>query len=231
MASNRGGRARKPLIFTIIALLLLLGAYGLGRRHGGEVARRQPEPAGVSPGLREIVARAARGEQIEAELAAIEGRVQALEAQVRLLQARRRLHLALLSLDEQNFGLARDHLNAAGKELAAVQPPPAGSDPGVLSRLAEELSSAQLAAGEEISAQRQQILDWVRRLDTQIPIGIGREGPVVGQPGSDEPEGTAAPNPERAPAPDPAHPSTGEEGGRGSSTPSDPTRGKPEGGP
>jgi hypothetical protein len=168
MAEQGRRGAKWYLILAGLMVLLIAGAYGAGRwqeAQGVELARRETAAAHRSA-------------------AAAAAQIAALLNQVRMLQARRQLHLALLSLDERNFGTARDHLVTAGRDLSAVQAPPPGSNLAVLSRLAQELQSARLTVTENLAQQRQRILAWVHALDAQFPPEPAAPGSPPAPPGS-----------------------------------------------
>jgi hypothetical protein len=157
MPEKKKSGAKRFLILIGLFLLCLASTYGYGRWQGAKaVAGAQAEVAGVRESA------AARAGQARSELTDLRGQVQ-------MLQARRHLDRALMALDERNFGTAAEALHTAGSELAAVQPPPAGADPTVLARLAQEIQAARLAVSEDFSQQRSRILGWIRELDTQFP--------------------------------------------------------------
>lgn len=87
------------------------------------------------------------------------------KALVDRLEARRRLHLALLALDQRNFGIADAHMGAAAKLLARSQPA-ADSD---LGKLEKQVGAFKLVATEDLAGQRQKILDMAHRFDELVP--------------------------------------------------------------
>lgn len=188
MSASQSDRGRKTLILTVLFLVLLLGAYGYGRWQGAQSVGGRDQSAAISAGADAGTAR------VRSDLVRLEGETRLLGRQVRLLQARRRLHLALMALDARNFGIARGHLNAVGTDLEALPPDPAAGDGESLSRLARELSSAQLTAGDNLSTHRQRILAWVHELEKQLPAladgSLTPEADVSGSATSpDEPVG------------------------------------------
>ena len=94
---------------------------------------------------------------------------------IRQLEARRQLHLTLMALDERNFGIAQNHLNAAAILLG-------NAGGGEMEALAQQIKGTNLVAAADFADQRQQILDFVRRLDAAIPRealpGHGMSDPV-----------------------------------------------------
>jgi hypothetical protein len=82
-----------------------------------------------------------------------------------------------MALDQRNFGTAQKYLAAAGRKLAAVRTPPAGTDAAILIRLSTELRAAQLKATEEVAQHRKRILVWVRELDQQLPAETAVQEP------------------------------------------------------
>jgi hypothetical protein len=86
------------------------------------------------------------------------------ESKVAKLEARRRLHLAIVAVDDRNFGIAQRELEEAAKALAASHPA-AGSE---IEKLKTQLSSAKLVATEDLGVQRLRILAWANALDKQL---------------------------------------------------------------
>jgi len=181
MPENRKSGAKRLLMMFGLFLLCVASAYGYGRWQGAKVV------AGVQAAVAgERDSAVARVGQARSELTDLRGQVQ-------LLQARRHLDRALMAIDERNFGTATDALHTAGGELAAIQTPPSGADPAVLSRLAQELQSVRLVVAENFSEQRGRIMGWIRELDAQFPAD-----PVASAATSTIPEGS---NPSGEPAP------------------------------
>jgi|SoiMethySBSTD1v2_1073268.scaffolds.fasta_scaffold23567_3 uncharacterized protein HemX len=87
----------------------------------------------------------------------------AAEARALRLEARRRLHLALIQLEQRNFGIAEQHLTAAAALLGRGKPE------GELEQLRANLAGAQLKASDDIAAQRAKIGAWVARFDELSP--------------------------------------------------------------
>ncbi len=75
------------------------------------------------------------------------------------LEARRQLHLALMALEDRNFGTAQKTLSLAGSMLAKGEPPEG------LAKLAEEIANYKFMAGEDISTDRQKVMAWTLRFD------------------------------------------------------------------
>ncbi|MDX2051316.1 MAG: hypothetical protein SFV15_02930 [Polyangiaceae bacterium] len=81
------------------------------------------------------------------------------QAQTQKLEARRQLHLALMALEDRNFGTAQKTLTQAGAILRASQP----SDE--FSELAGEIENYKFVAGEDVSTDRQKVLGFTQRFD------------------------------------------------------------------
>ncbi len=99
------------------------------------------------------------------------GRCQSAQAssvleQVRLraqqLEARRQLHLALMALEDRNFGTAQKTLSLAGSMLAKGEPSEG------LAKLAGEIANYKFMAGEDISTDRQKLIGWTLRFDELV---------------------------------------------------------------
>ena len=87
-----------------------------------------------------------------------------LATQKRLLlryEARRRLHLVLIALEAQNFGIAKEHQAAAARLLLQSQPEHASE----LFKLQDVMTKYQLVAKEDLSTERAVVLEWAKRLD------------------------------------------------------------------
>lgn len=142
----------KRFVILLIGALFVLGvAYYSGVRASG-------------PRLK-----AARAAQKEAESQLSAARVQLDEraATLRQLEARRQLHLALLALDERNFGIAQNHLSSAAIRLRNVQGSANSAD---LNALTEQIKALNIVAAGDMDAQRDQVLDLARRLDSLISL-------------------------------------------------------------
>lgn len=85
------------------------------------------------------------------------------DATIRHLEARRQLHLSLIALDERNFGIAQGHLNAAAILLGNA----GGGE--AFTNLTRQIRATNLVAAADFAEQRQQILEFARRLDAAIP--------------------------------------------------------------
>jgi hypothetical protein len=119
-------------------------AYGAGRLQTSSAIDAAEENASKASEARTAA---------EAKLLAVESR----------LEARRRLHLALLQLEERNFGTAEQHLSAAAALLAKSKPE------GELEQLRAALASARLKASDDVAAQRSKIAGWISRFDALVP--------------------------------------------------------------
>ncbi len=76
------------------------------------------------------------------------------------LLSRRGMHQALVALEQRNFGLAQDRARQAGEQLASL-----GEDWAAFSEIAQQLSDFRPTVSDDISEQRTQLLDRVRRFD------------------------------------------------------------------
>ena len=76
-------------------------------------------------------------------------------------EARRRLHLVLIALEAQNFGIAKEHQAAAARLLLQSQPEQSSE----LFKLQGAMAKYQLVAREDLSSERAVVLEWVKRLD------------------------------------------------------------------
>jgi hypothetical protein len=140
---------RRALALLGLALLGMVAAYVSGRI---QAQARLSE-------ARQQVARAVEQQKQGANQA------QSAQASVLRLESRRRLHLALMAMEERNFGIAQQHLGAAGVLLGRSNP---GQDSD-LGKLGASIREARLVATEDLGTQRQRLLGWVQRFDRAVP--------------------------------------------------------------
>ena len=138
------GRFKRALIVLLVVAASVGIAYGAGRLQTSSAIDAAEQNASKAAEARTAA---------EAKLLAVESR----------LEARRRLHLALLQLEERNFGTAEQHLSAAAALLAKSKPE------GELEQLRGELASARLKASDDVAAQRTKIAGWISRFDALVP--------------------------------------------------------------
>jgi hypothetical protein len=140
-------RAKRALVYTGIGVAALGVAYGGGRlQTQGDVDKAEEATRARA---------AAEAEQVKL-------REQA-NTRVRELEGRRQLALALVALDERNFGTAQGHLAKAGALFAESK-----GDAGI-EELARSAGSYKLVATDDIGAQRKLLMDWTRKFDTLRP--------------------------------------------------------------
>lgn len=94
------------------------------------------------------------------------------QARGKILAAYRDLHLALMALEERNFGTSSMHLKQAGKRLATVAEPGAGQREVQTAReVAAEISDWRPDVTEDVGQQRSKVLGFLRRLDPLVDAG------------------------------------------------------------
>ena len=147
--TKRASRAKRWLLVVASVLLLILAAYVAGRL----------QTAAKIEDAESRVERAQSGQQQQAD------ETQSAQAVVMRLESRRRLHLALVAMEERNFGIAQQHLSAAGGLLAKAEP----STDSELGRLGAAIRKHKLVATEDVGAQRRKVLGWVRTFDELVP--------------------------------------------------------------
>lgn len=138
---------KRAAILIIGALVLVGMAYGSGLRTS---TKRLAE-------AKQVLLR------VQTQADAARSDVARRDTTIRQLEARRQLHLALIALDERNFGIAQGHLNAAAILLGN-----AGGGEGIAA-LTKEIRGTNLVAAADFAEERRQILDFARRLDAAIP--------------------------------------------------------------
>jgi hypothetical protein len=137
-------RAKGLLIGIGIGLLVTLGAYGFGRFQGLRATNQAEQRVGAA----------------EQKAAGLETALASKQADLLRFEARRKLHLASIALDDRNFGIAQQHVAAAGRLLTKS---------GTAGGLAMELSNAKLVVTEDVGVQRGRVLAWARKLDAALP--------------------------------------------------------------
>jgi hypothetical protein len=142
-------RYARFLAWSGVAVVVLGTAYATGRLQTASKISDAEERAGAANQARDRTSEDLRGER----------------AEVLRLEARRRLHLALLALEDRNFGIAQAHVDAAAGLLAQGS----SGAPAGIGDLQRELAAARLVATEDLGQQRQRLLDVVRRFDTLEP--------------------------------------------------------------
>lgn len=145
---------RKALVVSfLLSVVAVAVAYGVGRLQGWQTTRQaEATIESLQQGNKEA------SKECGAKLAAQGRRVERLEA-------RRQLSIALLSLDERNFGIAEQHIELAAKLLRKSE-----SDPqSELRAISEGLSKFRLVATENLAQQRETMFSWARRIDEVVP--------------------------------------------------------------
>lgn len=138
------GRFKRALIVLLVVAASIGIAYGAGRLQTASAVSSAEEQASQAQQGRSAA---------EAQLAQVQAR----------LEARRRLHLALLQLEERNFGTAEQHLTAAAALLGKSKPE------GELEQLRVAVAGARLKASDDVAAQRSKIAGWITRFDVLVP--------------------------------------------------------------
>jgi hypothetical protein len=123
--------------------------------------------SGMRATARKVKAKDAVLGETRSRLSALQVRSDAQAAAINRLEARRHLHLALLALDERNFGIAQQHVETAAARLQAAADSQRSGDAAALS---SDIKNTQLlAAGGDLGAQRERVLTFARRLDALLP--------------------------------------------------------------
>jgi hypothetical protein len=136
----RGPSKAKRILLGAAAFILSVGvAYGVGRFQLASQVR-----------------------DAEARTQAAEEKLRSEQQKVTSLQARRHLHLALLAVDERNFGIAQKELEQAGRLLGGASAQPEHA------KLAADIQRHKLIATEDLGAQRQKLLALTRALDALL---------------------------------------------------------------
>jgi F0F1-type ATP synthase membrane subunit c/vacuolar-type H+-ATPase subunit K len=140
-------RAKRMMVGAAVGIGALGVAYGAGRLQGKlatDAADRRTEEANQQ--------RQRASGEFDAQ------RDRALR-----LEARRRLHLALIAVEDRNFGIAQSHLDKAATLLGRSR----GN--AKLDSLTGELEKDKLGATDDVGAIRQRLLGYVREFDEALP--------------------------------------------------------------
>jgi len=144
--------AKATAIGVGVALLFVGAAYGVGRFQGAaKVSEAESRASAASSASASAVASNRVALDIE-------------RGKVARLEGRRRLHLAIVAVEDRNFGIADEHLAAARKNFAGA----AGGDTE-LAKIAAELEAFKVVATDDVGEQRKKLLDWCRRVDNLMP--------------------------------------------------------------
>lgn len=138
-SSTKSQTTLRWAILILGSLIVLAMAYGTGLRQSTSKLRNT-------------------NEQLRAARADVAGR----DTAIRQLEARRQLHLALLALDQRNFGIAQSRLNAAAILLNNA----GQGQTGGLADLAQRIRATRVVAAADFAGQREQVLESVQQLDT-----------------------------------------------------------------
>jgi len=111
----------------------------------------------------------AEKEQCLQQLKDRDARIVVAENKVHFLKARTALFQTALDLDQRNFGLANAHLREADDPLARLNAAGLGIHKATLDVLRQEIARTNIQVAIDLEAQRNQILNFERRLDSLIP--------------------------------------------------------------
>jgi hypothetical protein len=145
------------LTAAVVALLAL--AYGVGRVQGSHEVSRMEDAARVARARTDASAR-----DLRSRVTALEGEVARATHATAVLEGRRQLGLALLSLDDRNFGIAQGQVDAARSALRDVS---GADDPG-LAGVGRSLAGLSIVAAGDFADQRARVLAIVRAFDQHL---------------------------------------------------------------
>lgn len=175
---------QKAIALIVIVFVVLSGLYLGGFLHGRSRVKTQRD-------------------QCLQQLKDFEARLAGAENQAHFFKARIALYQTAFDLDQRNFGLANAHLREADEPLAKLNPEALRIDRPTLDALRQEIAKTNIQVAIDLEVQRNQILNFERRLDSLIP----RSGPSLLPTAPSVPPMTPSPAP--AP-PTPATPETPE---------------------
>ncbi len=152
--------AKRIGMLAAAAVALLALGYGIGRAQGAHEVSR------VEGAARTVRARSDESaRQLRSRVTALEGDVARATHATAVLEGRRQLGLALLSLDDRNFGIAQGQVDAA---RAALRDLPGADNPG-LAEVARSLTGLSVVAAGDFADQRARVLAIVRVFDQHLP--------------------------------------------------------------
>lgn len=146
---GKAGRDRRMRLFIVIvgSLVILAMTYGSGMR--AQVRR-----------IRDIEE---KRKAIDQELRQSQRNGRLRLAAVEQLEARRQVSLALMALDQRNFGIAQKNVTEAARLLDVAQK--ADTTNPDLSGVATSLHQMSIVAAADISAQRNALLSTATQMD------------------------------------------------------------------
>jgi len=143
----------KEIAIGVSAAVVAVGlAFGVGRYQGSGRIEDAERRAGVAASAS---ASAVAASSVSADIE---------RGKVARLEARRRLHLAIIALEDRNFGISQEHVAAAKAFLVSAK----GADPEV-QKLGADLEAFKVVATEDVGEQRKALLAFCKRLDDAMP--------------------------------------------------------------
>ena len=118
-------------------------------------------------------------QQAQEQLDQMRSRATRAENRSRMLQGLALLYQTALDLDERNFGTANQRLNEAAARLGEVQQADTASSN--LPQLRRDIASTNLEVAVDLEGQREQVLDFAKRLRALLP-----ENTAVASPSASE---------------------------------------------
>jgi len=143
----KGSRSQKTIAIVGGVLASLATSYGVGRFQGHSETQSAEQ----------------RTQEAQKQKERATGEFDAQRDRAIRLEARRRLHLALMALDDRNYGIAGGHVERAATMLERAKGLPA------LDALATDLRGTKLAPSGEPSASREKVTVLIRRFDEALP--------------------------------------------------------------
>lgn len=111
----------------------------------------------------------ARVAAAETQLQQAQGQVAAAQARNRLLAANVAVFRAAAALDNRNFGVANDLMNAVRSNLQQVEAAAApGLDPAALAAVRERANAVQVSVATDFEAQRDELLGLAADINTLV---------------------------------------------------------------
>lgn len=160
-----GLRGWKRIGASVAAAVVLIALpYGIGRVQGAHETSRVRGVARAAEARTDASAR-----DLRSRVTALEGDVARATHAAAVLEGRRQLGLALLSLDDRNFGTAQGQVDGARAALGHL-----GADDAGLAEVARSLGSLSIVAAGDFADQRARVLAIVRAFDQHLSNGAPR---------------------------------------------------------
>ena len=156
-SSQAASKLKGPAIAGGIAALALLAGFVVAWIQGNQRVQQTEDALGQKLEL-------AHGEST-----ALAKELRAVRGQVGVLLGYRQIHLAVLALEERNFGIAKEHVQQAGEKLRSISADQSAPDHAQkVSEVAKALDTWEPDVTQDVGTLRSGLLAHAERLDPVI---------------------------------------------------------------